>query len=102
MTVFEIPLLPQAQKLTVSLAGVIYNLRLYFNPPSNVWLLDIADQNNNPLLSGVPLVTSGDLLEQYGYLGIGGKLVCQTDNAQVVPPTYNNLGSSGHLFFITP
>jgi hypothetical protein len=102
MTAQEIPTKPLTQKLTVTLAGIAYRLALHWCTPLAAWIVDIADANGVPIVSGVPLVTGVDLLAQYGYLNFGGQLIAQTDNAKDAPPTYANLGSSGHLYFVTP
>jgi hypothetical protein len=98
--VFEIPLTPAAQSLRTSLNGVYYNLTLVWNSVSNNWNLDIEDDLGNNILCGLPLVSGINLLDQLGYLGFSGFLVAQTDNDTGVPPTYNNLGSHGHLYFV--
>lgn len=63
-------------------------------------MLDISDFSNNPILTGIPIVTGSDLLEQFGYLKFGGKLIAQTDTDTLAVPNFNNLGSSGNLFFV--
>lgn len=90
------------QKFTISLAGVTYNMVLQWNGQGSFWGLDIADQNNVPIIQGLPLVTGIDLLEQYAYLGIGGQLIVTTDFDTGAPPTSSNLGSQSHLYFVTP
>lgn len=99
-TYYEIPLSPTPQTFTITLAGVIYQMTVKWNWVNASWVLDIADASGNALLVGIPLVTGVDLLEQYGYMGFGGQLVCQTDNDPDAVPTYANLGTTGHLYFI--
>lgn len=101
MPTYEIPLSPEPQKFSIELAGVSYNLNLSWNEVVSAWVVDIADRNENPILRGIPLVGNVDLLEPYPYLNFGGQLIAQTDNDIEVPPTFNNLGSTGHLYFIT-
>lgn len=101
-TAFEIPTAPKAQSFSISLAGVTYGLKFRWNVPSAAWILDISDSAGNPLIQGIPLVTSADLLEQYAYVGIGGQLIVQTDGDVNAVPTYENLGSRGHLYFVVP
>ena len=100
MTVYEIPLIAQSQKFSITLAGINYNLQLVWNAYMQAWVLDINDTNNAPVIGGIPLVTGADLLEQYGYLVFGGQLIVQTDNNPDVLPTLDNLGSTSHLFFV--
>jgi len=97
---YEVPLISAPQTLSTTWAGVVYNLNIYWNWPSQTWIMDIADSANTPLLSGVPLVTGCDLLAQYKYLKIGGQLTVQTDHDRLAPPTFTNLGQTSHLYFI--
>lgn len=66
------------------------------------WVLDISDVSNNPILQGIPLVTGGDLLEPFGYLNLGFQLIAQSDFDPSAPPTFDNLGTTGHLYVVVP
>lgn len=96
-----IPLIAGPQTLSITLAGTVYNLNVYWCRPAATWMLDIADSSNNPILSGLPLITGADLLEQYAYLDFGGQLIAQTTNDALLPPAFDNLGTSGNLYFVT-
>jgi hypothetical protein len=99
--VFEIPLSGQSQTFNIVLASVTYQLTLTWrNAGSCGWILDIADSSGNPLIQGIPLVTGADLLAQYRYLGFTGSLVVKTDADPDAVPTYDNLGSTSHLYFV--
>jgi len=103
MSVFEVPLSPNPQQLTIQLAGVTYTLRVrWIASAEGGWCLDIGDSANNPILDGVMLVTGADLLAQYPHLNFGGKLGVQTDHDLSAPPTFGNLGLTSHLYFVTP
>lgn len=99
---YVIPLVPANQEFNISLAGVSYHLKVNWNKFSNAWVLDVQDIQGNNILTGVPMVTGCDLLEQYGYLGIGGAMVVQSTNNADLVPDYASLGVSGFLFFIIP
>lgn len=99
--IFEIPLNPQSQRFAITLGTITYNLQVIWNAKSNCWVMDINDVDNLPLVCGIPLVTGLNLLQQYAYLGIGGVMVTMTDAAPDSPPTYRNLGASGHLYYVT-
>lgn len=99
-TVYEVPLSANPQAFAISLAGVTYGLTVRWNAAAASWTLSIADANGNPILGGLPLVTGADLLGQYGYLGIGGSLVVQTDHDTDALPTIDNLGAESHLYFV--
>jgi hypothetical protein len=103
MSSFEIPLTAVPQTFSIALAGVTYNLTVQWRNNANAgWVLDIADINDVPIISGIPLVTGADLLEQYAYLGIGGRLGVLNNGGVDELPTFDNLGTGSHLIFVTP
>lgn len=63
-------------------------------------MLDISTSDDTPVRSGVPLVTGADLMEQFEYLGLGGELVVQSDTDVDAVPTFSNLGTIGHLYYL--
>lgn len=99
-TVYKLPLSPQAQKFSIILGNKVYNVTQKWNYVSQLWMLDFADTNDNPILQGVPLITGADLFEQYAYLGFGGQLRAQTDNNPSVPPNFTNLGSDANVYYV--
>lgn len=102
MTIYPFSLQPNPQKFTISLGGIQYTFTLrYRNTVEGGWILDIGDSQNNPLVQGIPLVTGASLLGQYAYLGIGGDLWCSTTSDPDAPPTFDNLGTDGNLYFVT-
>lgn len=119
MAVFEVPLSPQAQRFSIALGGVSYQVTLLWRDLRSAnavgpggealgderqggWVLDFATAEGAPLLQGVPLVTGTDLLAPYATLGFVGSLVVQTDHDPGATPTSDNLGSASHLYFVTP
>lgn len=102
MARFEIPLSPQPQRFFIPLNGANYQFTVQWrDADQGGWVLDIADAQGAPILSGVPLVTGADLLAQFAYLGIGGKLTVSTDYAPDAVPAFTNLGLTSHLYFET-
>ena len=100
MTVYEIPLSPQPQRMTIALAGVTYRMRFHYaNVDQGGWLLDIGDANGVPLVAGMPLVTGADLLAQFPDLGFGGKLFVVSDGDPSAVPTFEDLGVTSRLYF---
>jgi hypothetical protein len=98
----QVPLIPSPQTLSISLAGTSYNVTVRWNDAIQAWVMDLATNAGDKILSGIPLVTGEDLLAPFGYLNLGGQLIVQTDNNIDAVPTFTNLGSSGNLFFLTP
>jgi hypothetical protein len=113
MAVFKIPVTPQRnQRFDVTINGIRYNFRLVWNGALNAWVLDIYDEAETPILTGVPLVTGSDLLDQFEYLGIGvnentGTMVSLRALTYAVHrppeavPTFENFGTDAHLYYIT-
>lgn len=102
MAIFEIPMKSVNQTVAVALSGIGYQMTLRWRDAfQNSWVLDIADAAGNALINGIPLSTGHDMLEQYKYIGIPGKLVCQTDGDPNQPPTFENFGTNSHLYYIT-
>ena len=100
-TYLEIPLdAAKPQTLQVTLNGTNYNLRVWWNAPNQLWYIDFFDTQNNPILLGIPMTTGTDLLGQYEYLEFGGSLYALSDFDTAAPPTFVNLGSTGHLYFV--
>jgi predicted Zn-dependent protease with MMP-like domain len=100
-TPYVIPLMSAQQKIQIALGGVVYTLVVQWNTHAQCWVVDIEDQNGNPIVTGLALVTGCDLLGQYAYLNLGGSLICQTDYQTDVVPTYENLGTNSQLYFVT-
>lgn len=101
MTAYVVPLSPAPKRLSIFLSGVEYNLRFVWSNKSAAWIMDIADVNGVPLMTGVPLVTGSDLLAQFAYLGVYGQMVAQTDNAPGTVPTFENLGLTSQLYYLS-
>jgi hypothetical protein len=100
-TYYEIPLSAEPQTFNIALTGTTYGFNVQWNVQNASWIIDIADASGSPIVSGIPMVTGVDLLEQFGYLGFNFKLVAQTDNSPDTVPAFDNLGTTAHLYAIT-
>lgn len=98
---YEIPLQPTPQKFSISLSNVDYNINVFWNDFANCWCIDILDNNSVLILGSIPLVTGVNLLLPYTNLGFSGQLFATTDHDLTVPPTFDNLGITGHLYWKT-
>jgi hypothetical protein len=99
---FKIPLTPVPQIFTIQLSGIDYRIRLsYQNTDAGGWVMDILDINDKPIVNGIPLVTGADLLEQYKYLGFGGRMWVQTASDPDAVPTFLNLGVDAQVYYVT-
>ena len=101
MTAYALPLSPSPRKFSIFLSGTEYNLTLTWCAPAGCWILDIADANGAPLLTGRPIITGADLLAQFAYVGVYGQLVAQTDNDPGAVPTFDNLGSTSQVYYLS-
>lgn len=99
---YEIPLTPAPQKFNITLAGITYRLVVSWNDaPTGGWVLDILDTDGGVIIGGIPLVTGANLLAQYAYKGFANvSLIVQTDSDLNAVPTFSNLGTQSHLYFI--
>lgn len=112
---FEIPLFGAPQKFSITLpieraaanATATYSMTFqYRNADPSIaggcgWTVDISDASGNPILCGMPLVTGADLLGQFAYLALGGHLVVMSEGVPDALPTFANLGSGSHLYWVT-
>lgn len=101
MAYYEIPLTPAPQRFQITLEGNNYSCNLYWSWADGLWVLDLLDENEVPILTAIPLVTGVDLLGQHKHLGIGGGLLVQVDGNPYGLPTYQNLGTDARLIFET-
>lgn len=105
MTIQEIPLVAGNQTFAITLNQTEYNFRILWRASRNpCWVLDIADSANTPLLSGVPMLPGINLLGQHKHLAIGGNgiLFIGVDGDVNAVPSWDNLGSTAHLYWVPP
>lgn len=71
MSQVTIPMLDYAEfSEAVTLDGNLYNLHFYWNTRGDFWTMDIADANNNPLVSGIRLIISYPMILQHTEIGL--------------------------------
>lgn len=99
MAIREIPLSPENQKFSISLAGHNYQMSVSWR--ASFWSLDIMDSGGSDLIRGIPLITGADLLAQYTHLGLGFALCVGCDNPANENPTETDLGINSHLYAVT-
>jgi len=102
MNIFEIPLAGASTTFQTTILNIVYTFTVQWRNAASLWFLDIADASGNLIIGGIPLVTGANLLEQYAYLGFGFQLWVQSDVTPDETPTYANLGTSSHLYVVTP
>lgn len=98
---YEVPLINSPQLFSITLSNIDYNIKVVWNDIAQCWVIDFYDANQTLILSGVPLVTGVNLLEPYPDLNFSGKLFVQTDHDLTAVPTFDNLGITSHLYWVT-
>lgn len=103
METFLIPLLNIPQDFNITLANRELRLVTKWNDSlEGGWELDIYDGvTGESIIAGIPFVTGADLLAQYEYLNLNGKLIVYTDGDELAVPTLENLGVESNLYFQT-
>ena len=96
MTISEIPLSPENQRFSISVAG--QSLQMAVTWRAAFWCLDIMDSSGADLIKGIPLITGADLLAQYHYLNLGFLLYVVCDDPASENPTQFDLGINSHLY----
>lgn len=99
MAIYEIPLTAKPQAFSISLSGTTYRITMKWSAFGQSWVLDIADEEGAAIVSGIPVVTGSDLLEQYAYLNFGGKLIASSDDG--LAPDFANLGITAKVYWET-
>ena len=99
---FLIPFQAIPQTFSVTLNAIVYNIRSYWLVPGDCWVINIADANFNPLLLGIPLITGCNLLEQYQDIIPGELIVRSNIGPPDAVPTFDNIGTVGQVFWISP
>src|ERR1700735_4890188 len=81
----------QTAQVTVSINNSVqtFFLLLSYNEIAEYWVMQIFDNNQNPLLTDIPLVTGLDLLRQDQYLGIGSLFLLNVSTSGGTGPTSN-------------
>lgn len=101
MQIYKVPLTGQQEKFKLRFKGVQYSCTIYWNYLMENWVISFyLATDNTPLVLAMPLVTGVDLLKQYKYLEIGGRLLVYTNGSLSATPTYTDLGSESNLYFV--
>ena len=76
--------------------NVNLRFRLMYNELANYWIADIS-KDDAVVLAGLPLVPAQNILEQFGYLGIGSAYIIPRSEAQEQWPSLGTLSADWYV-----
>lgn len=101
MATVEIPIQSAPQSFSVFLSGLNYTMRVYYaDVPMGGWLLDIGDDLGNPLANGLSLAPNANIIEQFEYLDMGGKLYVVNDLDKFAMPDWGAFSETAHIVWV--
>ena len=99
-----IPFKEQSQwQAQITLTNVIFILTFKWNAQNAYWVMNIYDENTNPLVLGIKVVTNYDLTSQFSTLGLPtGDIVCQNILGQWDDIQRFDMGTITELLYYEP
>ena len=95
----EIPLTSDGEQIfTITLDEILYEIRVLYNTRLVLWAMDISSDGNT-IVSGIALVTGGNLMSAYNVGPTNLYLVNTTGSNDDAGP--DNLGTDIRLFQLT-
>lgn len=104
MAIKEIPVnsILSNKEFRTELDGVFYLLSFRFNSRATVWMMNIADENSNIIVSGIALLLGVDLLGRFQDSRLPpGTLFLNNFSEENIEATRNSLGEDVLLLYDT-
>ncbi len=105
MAIIEIPIDIANKKIKqqVTLDNVVYGLEFKYNKRYLAWTMNILDDQNNMIVSGIILYTNTSLLTNYYHLAVpnGMLFILDSDGTQTTADE-SNLGITHKLLYREP
>lgn len=105
MAIIEIPIDIANKKIKqqVTLDNVVYGLEFKYNKRYTAWTMNILDDQNNMIVSGIILYTNTSLLTNYYHLAVpkGMLFIIDSDGTQTTADE-TNLGITHKLLYREP
>ena len=104
MNWYLVPLTNTPISFQVNINNVNYTMAVKWNDsPDGGWEFDLSNSDTDtPLAYSIPLICGADCLGGLEYLGIGGKFFVYSQGDSALIPSYETLGSTSNLYFVTP
>jgi len=102
MALIELPINSNAgnYNFRTQLEGTDYIFRFHYSTRAVCWYMDVKDSNNNPLVMGIKMAVSIELLASFKHLAIPqGILIAFNLQSQYEQPTRNNFGTEIRLLY---
>ena len=84
-----------------TLSGAIFNIEMRYNIRMNRWIMNILDQNQNPIILGLVCLIQRNMFGQYVTLSLpDGTIFCTDDTQQDTQPTQYSFGLDHTCWYI--
>lgn len=86
---------------TFTLSSTVYLFTIRYDQRMDRWIMDLADANSNPLVSGVPLLVGRNLIGRFVTEGLPVGYFFVTDDTNTgIEPTRFSFGTTHTLYFV--
>ena len=90
-----------AYKFQIDLESVLYTFSFRYNERMDRWIMDIADQNENDILLGTPILTRFNLVERFKTASLPpGEFFALDESGNAKQPGRDDLGNDVKLFYV--
>jgi hypothetical protein len=94
---------PGSWQMQITLTNVSFLLNFHWNALNEYWLMSIYDNDANPIVVGIKVVTNFDLTAQFPLLGMpSGDIVCQNILDQWEKIQRFDMGQTNELIYYEP
>lgn len=95
----SIPNYKFSTKIPIDGSNIILQFELQYNELGDCWLVTVADNNSETLISCLPVVPSQNILEQYAHLQVGSAYIFPAQTVQEQWPTRHTFGVEWYLIW---
>ncbi len=97
-TLYEIPVRNPPCVFSFEFPEQACRLRFAYEDGEGTWIMDVSNDDDTPIVHGIPLVTGLDLLGPYASLGLGARLFVLSAGDPSDIPAFADLGTSARLY----